>query len=419
MEALGANAEDSGERMPEAYRDNVLIEACGPILSPGQLARQLTRMPARPKEDVSSLPRHILVHEPPNICRMHIPTKAGLELAQAIDVMIRQGYVHRKPSSPLTWQRIYDGPPPDTAELPIQLGASVVGLSGSGKSRAIERALSLKQQVIIHERFPHMAGAVQQILWLKIDVPPSGTLTELVRAMAEATDRALGSDYGVQFRRARESAWSMARRWLKVIEGHFLGVLVLDELQNLFKLETKAVRSAQRSGGDRPPLRIKDDEALKLILTLTNSSMIPVVVCSTPDGMHAIGSRMSTSQRLVTSGFHHIQHATTAEDEHFRKFLFPRLVDFQWLPQRLTATDELRSTFHRLTAGIPRIAMALWVLANQRAISRGAQGLTAEDLEQVAATSLGPLQPAVQALLSHDPRRMRLYEDLLPVIWPS
>ena len=398
----------------DRYRDNMLIEACGAILSPTEIAKGLVHLPPRPSPNDLALPAHVLAHAPQALRSMHIPTAAGLALAQSIDIMIRQGYVDRNPTAATTWQRIYDVPRFANPNAMVAPGATVVGPSGTGKSSAIQQALNLKPQLVVHERFPHLVGPVRQLIWLKIDVPSSGSLKDLVRAFAHAADRVLGTDYEDRLGKGRDSADSMARRWLTLIGSHFLGLLVLDELQNLFKIETKAARRERSTDRGRPLLRIKDDDALKFILTVMNGSRIPVLACSTPDGIQAIGTRTAALQRLVTNGRHYIAHAATPDDEFFRKMFFPHLSRYQWLPERLPDTPDVRSTFHRLTGGIARIGVTLWAQANQRAIMRGAHGLTLEDLHFTGLDTLAPLQPAIQALLSEDPNRLMLYEDLLP-----
>ena len=144
------------------------------------------------------------------------------------------------------------------------------------------------------------------------------------------------------------------------------------------------------------------------------SSSVPFIEKSELEVISAINTRTSTSQRLVTSGFHEITRANSPDDEFFRTMFFPKLHAYQWLPRKLPDTHETRLLFHQLTAGIPRIGVALWIHANQHAIERRAEGLEDQDLRHAASHALAPLQAAVQALNSGDPRRMLQYEDLLP-----
>ena len=405
----------SASAASKGVRDNILIRGCGKLLTPVEIAQRLLYLPPAP-ESGESFARQDIEHMTADIFRMHIPTSAGIELAQAISFMLVQGYVPRDPSSPATWRRIYSGIGDRAAVSPIQLGAMVTGVSGAGKSTAIERALQLFPQVVHHTSIPGLAAPSPQLVWLKVDVPASGKIKDLVEALARATDDALGTSCADSLLYGRRASGSeMAHRWLQMVSCNFLGLLVLDEVQNLFKIETKAVRSAAASRrlAAPAPLRIVDDEALKFLLTLSNFAKIPTIYCATPDGKAALETRMSTAQRMLTAGLHTIAHARSADDDFFRKHFFPRLCQYQWLPQKLPASDELRRLLFDLSAGVPRIALMTWFHATRRALQRRASCLSLEDFRHAADTTLGPLRPAVAALLSGDPRQLQRYEDLL------
>jgi hypothetical protein len=409
------NASDLHETpVVDAYANNLLIDGCGPILSRTEIARRLLHRPPAPTPRSIGAPREVVEHEMTNLWRLHVPTVAGIELAQSIDVLLRQGYVHRNPSRPRTWSRIYMQDSADD-HCPVQLAACVVGLSGAGKTSALERALSLKPRVVVQERFPHLMGPVRQLLWLKVDVPGSGRIADLVESLSRATDAALGTDYTAKILsgRSRRGA-AMAHEWLARMTCHFPGLIVLDELQNLFKIETKAARRRISSAADRPLLRIVDDETLKFILTLTNTTKIPFIGCGTPDGIAAFGTRMSTAQRLLTGGYHRIDPDPSPSGGFFRRRLLKCLAEYQWLPGKLEMNDRVVEEIYRLTAGVPRICVMLWIHGQRRALATKASALSLEHLQHAAANALAPLQPAVEALLSQHPDRLARYEDLLP-----
>lgn len=411
----GESKAGHGHAEVSAYEDNPLIAACGPIPSPAEIARQLLHLPPVPKPG-QVRPAHMLEHDLGDIWRMHVPTPAGLQIAQSLDFMIRQGYVHRKPRTAATNRLLHGLPAIGGDHAAIQLAAAVGGISGVGKSEALRRALNMKPQVMVHNDFPGMRGPLSQLLWLKVDVPESGRIADLAESLFRATDDALGTDYrkGLSSGRIRGGA-TLAAEWAAKVRMHFLGLLAFDELQNLFKIATKARRTAALRGRhDRPELGVVDDQALKFILTITNTTKIPVAMAATPDGIGALTTRMSTSQRISTAGFHQIHHAETADDGYFRKMFFPRLVAYQYLPETLEPSEELRRLVHRLSGGVSRIAVALWVHGQRRASARGARCLTFDDLQAAADGPLRLVQPAVAALLSQDPQRMALYQDLLP-----
>lgn len=411
----GETDSDGLESEITSYEDNPLINACGPILSLAQTARHLIHLPAVPKPG-EARPKHMLEHDLGAVWRLHVPTQAGLQIAQTLDFMIRQGYVHQRPRAPSTNRLLHGLPAIGGEHAAIQLAAAVGGISGVGKSEALARALSMKPQVMVHSNFPGMRGPLSQLLWLKVDVPESGRIADLAEVLFRATDDALGTDYRRNLRDGRiRSGASLAAEWLAKVRINFLGVLVLDEIQNLFKIATKAGRTAASRGGfDRPELGIVDDQALKFILTLTNTSKIPVCVAGTPDGMQALMTRMSTAQRLSSAGYHTFPHAETAEDSYFKKMFLPRLVDYQYLADRMELGDELRRLLHRLSGGVQRNSVALWVHAHRIAFGRDARCLAFEDLQAVADGPLRLMQPAISALLSQDPQRMARYQDLLP-----
>lgn len=414
--------EEAAAGLPATHRDNILIEACGPHLEPAEIGRRLIYLPPKPGANVPTS-RILLEHHAADIFRMHIPTAAGIELAQTIGFMLTQGYVHRNPSDPATWRRIYRTTGAQAAASPIQLGAMVAGISGAGKSSAIDRALDLFPQVVEHEKVPGLAKPSPQLLWLKVDVPGSGKIIDLVDSLARATDDALGTSHADDLLAgARASGGVLANRWLQRISCNFLGLLVIDETQNLFKIETKAKResTARARTGERPELRIIDDQALKFLLTLSNFSKIPTLYCSTPDGMAALNKRMSTAQRMLSGGFHNFAHPSSADEGFYRRRLFPTLCQYQWLPGKLAASDELRRLLFDLSAGVPRLAMMTWFHATRRALRRNSETLSFEDFKHVKEHALGPLRPAVEALLSNDPRQLHRYEDLVADIpWPQ
>jgi AAA domain len=392
-------------------RDNILIEACGLPLEPVEIGKRLIYLPPQPEPGVT-----ISDHELFDILRMHIPTATGIELARTIGLMLRQGYVHRNPSSPATWRQIYSGIGAQAAFSPIQLGATVTGISGAGKSTAIEKALHLYPQVVTHEKVPGLANPCQQLLWLKIDVPYTGKTADLVDNLARATDAALGTSHAKDlFSGRRQTGVALAHQWLQKVSCNFLGLLVLDEVQNLFRVQNKEVRMAAKRSktGIRPELRVADDETLKFLLTLSNFAKVPTLYCATPDGMAAFETRMSTAQRMLTAGFHTMPHAESADDEFFRKRLFPVLCRYQWLPDRLPVSDELRRLIFELSAGVPKFAVLTWIHAHRRAIQRHARVLTLEDFRHAAENALAPLRSPVAALLSNDPMRLQRYEDLM------
>jgi hypothetical protein len=397
----------------DEYFGNRLIAACGPLPDERDLVKRLTCLPPMPR-NLAATPNHVKLHQLGTLSALHIPTQEGIKLATSIDYALRQSYVHRRPEAPETWRYIYGSNAPIRDSFSRPLMVSAFGLSGTGKSRAIERCLSLYDQVVVHENFPFMAGPFKQVVWLKVDVPGSGRATDLAEQLMVGLDAALGTmHFENDLRRSRRAGSPMLRAWLQKASSHFLGVLVLDEVQNLFKLPTKRTRQKAAANRDREPLRIIDDETIKFILTLANTSRIAIVAAGTPDGMSAFSSRFSTAQRMTTGGFHKLLPIDGPFDKYYENYLFPALCRYQWFEETLPASAELRQLLFQKSAGIQRILILLWFYAHRCAFERAGRSLSVGDIDQALQTYLAPIVPAVNSLMSNDPNRISAYEDMM------
>lgn len=401
----------------DVYGNNVLIQGLGPIRSRTELSRLLLDLPVKPPANIVSVPRHLRLHMLMILRDLHLPSLEELRLHESIDLMIRQNYRYMEPSLARTWSLI-SGEPVQQSKRPgaPAFGAAVEGVSGSGKSEAIVRCLgSYPQQVIQHKSFFKMANGLQQVAWLSIDVPPSGRATDLAAALMTAWKKATGS---TRFDRTLAANWrngpQMLEEWRQVASSHFLGLLHLDEIQNFFKLSTLDRRRKRKASEEPPELSIVEDQCLKWILTLMNTWQIPLLVSGTPDGISALTKRLSNAQRIVTSGYHAFAHFTSPSDPVYRRIFLQRLSDYQYVAKPLAITEELALLIWEKTAGVQRLIIALWIAAHRVAFERKTDELLLEDFQIAADTYLSLVQPAVVALRSNDPQRLRRYEDLVP-----
>lgn len=214
-----------------AYRGNELIEACGPILSPSELAQRLAKAPPFPYK-VLTAPLHLRKHMVPSIWNLHIPSQEGIRLAETIDLMLRQGYTKCRPGTPDFWKRLYEDQNPKIKSI----SCMVVGISGTGKTEAIESGLRNYPVYVDHDKFPGFASPYRQLIWLKVDAPETGKLVDLAANLMLALDAATGTEnFSDELSRRNKRGPDMFRSWLKIAAKYSLGILVIDEIQNLFK----------------------------------------------------------------------------------------------------------------------------------------------------------------------------------------
>lgn len=412
----------------DPYGDNILTQRLGPILSREQALTRLQHIPAIPGE-MSSVPKHIRLHMLMAVRDFYLPSLEGARVLETTDIMVRQGYRYRNPAAAATWGVVSSDPLAALQPRAPAMAAVVVGHSGVGKTVAIHKAFDCYPgQVIQHESFPRLQGPHYQMVYVSVDVPASGRAVDLAANLMIGWDSALQRAFPgrpgrfvAALAKDRRDGAKMMDEWRQVAVAHFLGCLHLDEVQNFFKIPSLASRrrkASSRTGTTREhdahlELSIIEDQALKTVLSLVNTWQIPLMTSGTPDGVDALTRRLSNIQRFVTSGYHKMSEFHSATDPFFVTFI-DRLGRYQFVVKCIQIDDELRALIFQLTAGIQRLIVALWICAHRVAFERKEDSLRLDDFKKAAATYLAPVAPAVAALLSKDPERMRRYEDLLP-----
>lgn len=398
----------------DPYKGNILIKGLGPIYSRAEVLRKLAVVPTKPTSQTVGKP-HIAMHQMMVLLNLFLPDVEVLRLHSSIDIMLRQSYLYRDPLKASTWSRL-SGDHVAFASMDLRPHCgTVMGQSGTGKTFSIRRCLSAYPKMIHHESFPKLIGGLKQVVSLSIDAPAGGGGSSLAAALMMGLDDITGDG---RFTKDLQKEWrdpeKMLATWLQVAKQHYLGILHIDEIQNLFKLPTLQQRRKKKFDAEAPELGVQDDRALKWLLTLINSGEIAVLISGTPDGVSALASRMATTERMVMSGFHNMRAFEDSKETRFRRNFLDQLGQYQYVAKTLPVDDELASLIIELTGGIQRIVMTLWVMAHRVAFERDKGDLLMSDFKTAASTYLAPLQPAIAALRSQDPLRMAKYEDLLP-----
>lgn len=398
----------------DPYAGNILVSGLGDIPSPEGALRSLIALPPVPGS-LEGVPTHIRLHQLMSIRDFHLPPLIERQLLQTVDLMVRRGYHYRDPRLASTWSDISGEILPRKNPLAPAFAAAVEGLSGVGKTQACLRCLlSFQKQVISHAEFPHLTGGLRQPVWLSVEVPASGKAADLARALMEAWDAAMGTKRFAKWLAKEKVTDGMLAldEWRQVAVGHFLGVLHLDEIQNLFKLTSLKVRKDRKRAGQTSELSIVEDQLLRWLLYLTNSGQIPLLVSGTPDGIGALTKRLSTLERITTMGYHPFEPFSNALAPEFRTFL-GELGKYQFVRHKIAVDEALANLIIGLTGGIQRVIIALWVAAHRVAFERKSDDLRLSDFSDAAKTWLAPLAPAIAAISTKDPEKMGHYEDLI------
>ncbi len=204
------------------------------------------------------------------------PLAQHLDIENRISVCLRQGYRNRNPLErqyALMVNESYEAMlekrdvRPVPGYHPNASGFTIIGVSGVGKSTAVESILSLYPQVIEHTEYKGMPLAATQIVWLKLDCPHDGSRGELCYRFFKAVDDAVGSEFFDQYKRSRITIDSMLTLMQRIAQEYSLGLLVVDEVQHL---------SLAKGGSDA---------MLNFFVTLVNTIGVPVILIGTSKAM--------------------------------------------------------------------------------------------------------------------------------------
>lgn len=396
---------DDTPSLPE-YRDNPFINRLPSILSLQGAITALTNLPTYRQEE-RDYPAHIRSHCLLRLARCFVPFERHLSLEVRLSALIRQGYVGRNPNTTDYLHRLHN----DHARVlqedltaaihPVETTASgfaLIGCSGIGKTKSIERILSLYPKTI-HHRDPF---SLEQVVWMKLECPHKGSVKQLCISFFHDIDQLLNTRYEARYGSSRLSIDTMVVHMAEIADRHALGLLVIDEIQHLMRAP----------GAGR-------DDLLNFLVALVNSIGIPVMIVGTPAALPLLQGAFRQARRA--SGMGSLVWERHADDATWRHFI-DRLWQYQWTRKPTPLTDELRNVLYEETQGVVDLVVKLYMLAQLQAIQLAVttgrntdERLTPGLFQHVAKEAFSLLAPMLKALKRNDRKALELYDDLRPV----
>lgn len=387
------------------YRGNPLIEALPKILTKLEAAKGLAKFPHY-SEDMRNQPGHLRLHYIQDTLEFFTPLTIHIDLEQRISRIIRLGYQARNPILPEFWsntKRSLDLIDPNgfVSRSPRSTAKSmtIIGLSGIGKSTGVEEILLLYPQIINHSSYFNKNLTLRQIVWLKLDCPHDGSIRGLCINFFQAVDDLLGTQYYIRYTKGRQTVDDMIPNMARVASIQSLGILVIDEIQNL---------SLAKSGGCQ--------KMLNFFVQLINTIGLPVILVGTYKAWSVLSSEFRQIRRGTGQG--DLVWDTMKEDETWQTFV-KSLWRYQYIQTASPLTPELSHTLYYECQGITDFAAKLYMLAQVRAISTGRERITASIIKSVAKDCLRTARKVLDALKETDGnKRLKLLmdcEDVKPI----
>lgn len=363
------------------YAGNPWIEALPNIPDDQEMFQNLEeKIPY--DETERELPDYIRKDAVNSLTQLLIPLSQNGEIARKVYSAIREGYLNRNPLSQrmkavsaqlqqcvITRDSSFRNLSNSNANAN---GFCIVGDSGLGKTTAVNKALNIFPQVIIHQQYcgePFNSG---QLVWLRLECPHDCSVKGLITDFFEQFDRVMNDNTHRKYAEGRVSLDQMIPQMALIAKRHGLGLLVIDEIQNL---------SRAKSGGA--------EKMLSLIVQLVNTVGVPVLLVGTPNAVPFLSSDLMTVRRSAGQQGMTKLHPLSQESSDWERLL-KKLWKYQWTHARTTLTDELSSILHEYSAGNIDAAIKIYMQAQRIAISgerRGGSGAIDAEVLHAAARS--------------------------------
>ncbi|MBY6949422.1 AAA family ATPase [Clostridium botulinum] len=388
----------------EEYSYNPFIEALPPIFTAEDVIEKFTVLPVITNADRSKAEnlRYHIIKRTKNFLQ---PLPIHIELERRLSTLIRRGYLARNPLDKsflgkLRILNMLDDTLIKKNKLQDELGnirttadsISIIGISGIGKTTAIERLLLMYPQIIKHFEYKGEGFTRTQIVWLKIDCPYDGSLSTLCKSFFKAIDDILGTRYLEKFGYSSRITSTMMINMTKLAWRYGIGVLVIDEIQHL--LNTK---------NDK-------EEMLNFFVTLTNTVGIPTVLIGTSKAQKVFNGNFRQARRAGSDGS--IIWDRMQKDSQEWDFFLRSIWEFQGLKNVSELTDKMKDTFYDECQGITAVAVNLFLLAQERALQDGKEELTVSIIRETAKKDLHMIQPMIKALRNNNLANIMKYEDI-------
>jgi ABC-type oligopeptide transport system ATPase subunit len=399
-----------GRQEPASYRTQLvpefnghpLIEPLPPIWPLEHVTELLSHYPEY-SEKHRMLPAEIRLHMLDNAREFFVPQGTHLEIHISISNMLRRGYLVRNPLERGYWRNMnekleqFKKHPMKSRFLQAKArGFCIVGIGGIGKSTTVENILSLYPQVIIHTHYCGEDFIQKQLVWLKIQCPNDGSIKGLCLNFFETVDAILETDYakryGGRYRTVDELLPNMAR----VAALHCLGVLVIDEIQDL---------SEAKSGGAA--------RVLNFLVQLENTIGVPYLLIGTPKANQLFKGEFRQARRASEQGdvnWQRMAEFIDGTDKNGEAEINPIWEEFiraLWTYQYVVHPSPLQSDLrhdplsHALydeSQGITAVAVTLYVLAQRRAITSRTETITAGIIRSVARDSQNQIRDYIEQI---------------------
>lgn len=341
--------------------------------------------------------------------KMFMPLTRHIQLQELIDLAIRQGYEQNSPTTAADVRRMNEAYerqqkgekvaslyPSEQSGAPLSI--SVIGCSGIGKTYSITRILRLYPQVIRHPDWINGANFMQ-IVYLRVECPSNGSVKALCSSIISEIDHITGEQFHELYvKQGRSTAEILKSRVAHLLAVYHVGLLVIDEIQNLVLNRT-----------DREIL-------FNFIVSLSNSLCVPLLFVGTPKVQRFMQTDLRISRRFGTLGSV-VWKRLEREKAEWRSF-----ITALWQTNILESSqpdipEAVEAALFDCSQGITDILVKLFLLTQKYILVTATKRsqtevMSAEDVYGVFNTYFTNVHPMIDALRKNDVAAIEKYQDL-------
>lgn len=385
------------------YDDNPLVSCLPAPLSMAETYSMLRRMPEC-SEHERRLPAHL--RQQLVVLRLRktfIPTTQQVLFAQQLCMLVRAGYDGAEIGDVRGIRRMADFA--DQVEAgarietivsrfaPTAYCGSLIGPSGMGKTTTATAALNSLPQVVRHVS----PLTFEQLVYLRIECPTSGSPKQACIAFFDAVDRCLGTKYSKRYSGVATDQLMLGVAY--VAQLHRLGLLVVDEIQFL--------RDA----------RVGEAEVLNFLTTLVNVINVPVMLVGTTSAIELLTTTFRNARR--SEGVGSAIFDRMKNDREWKRFI-AELLRLQWTSEVTPYSDELAVALWDASQGIVDIVIKIFMIAQIRLIRASETRKTREIITpslvaKVLREDLQLVRGMLRALKSPNSNLLARLDDLRPL----
>ncbi|SDD72647.1 ATP-binding protein [Sporomusa acidovorans] len=335
------------------------------------------------------LPSHMQVHCVEKLREFIYAGSQYYYLTVLIKQFIINGYSNRNPLAP---EYIIKTRNNNLLESKLIANANpliavLIGISGTGKSVAVERILTTYcTQVIEHAKFEKSYLLMDQLVWLKIDFPCQPTMRSFCLCILDKIDQILGTDYFSLFSYQKQKEEERIEQVAKILWLHGVGLFIVDEFQGITK-----------ANGMEKRLILDFLEKINIVVG------IPTLLIGTPSALSVLPDVfLSTIVRWSKFSFNEEWNSLVHE-----------LLKYQWTLHEVENFSDISRELFEVSLGITDIAIKLYIAAQQYCINRDIARVTPEIITLVNREKYKLVQPMLHVLREEDTKNLLQYSAIV------